>query len=114
MTKNILFICGSLNQTIMMHKIALQMDGCNHFFTPYYADGSENFAASRGWLDFTVLGGRHVRDTREYLAKHFLSLDPRGTRRDYDLVVTCSDLIVQRNIRQKRLVLVQEGITEPE
>ena len=30
------------------------------------------------------------------------------------LVVTCSDLIVQNNIRRNRLVLVQEGITEPE
>jgi hypothetical protein len=29
-------------------------------------------------------------------------------------VVTCSDLIVQKNIRGKRIVLVQEGITEPE
>jgi hypothetical protein len=45
---------------------------------------------------------------------NFLSLDVRGTRHEYDLVVTCSDLIVQRNIRSRRLILVQEGITEPE
>ncbi|MFW5662567.1 MAG: hypothetical protein ACOCZW_02485, partial [Bacteroidota bacterium] len=32
---------------------------------------------------------------------------------DYDLVLTCSDLIVPRNIRNKRLVLVQEGMTDP-
>lgn len=114
MTENILFICGSLNQTMMMHKISMQMEGYHCFFAPYYADGIENFAASRGWLDFTVLGGRHLQDTRDYLAKNFLSLDHRGMRREYDLVVTCSDLIVQRNIRNKRLVLVQEGITEPE
>jgi hypothetical protein len=43
-----------------------------------------------------------------------VAVDHRGTRRDYDLVVTGSDLIVQKNIRNKRLVLVQEGITEPE
>lgn len=114
MTENILFICGSLNQTIMMHKISMQMEGCNCYFTPYYADGLEDFAASQGWLDFTVLGGRHLRDTRDYLARNFLPLDLRGRRHEYDLVVTCSDLIVQRNIRNKRLVLVQEGITEPE
>jgi hypothetical protein len=41
-------------------------------------------------------------------------VDPRGESRDYDLVITCSDLIVQKNIRGKRLILVQEGITEPE
>ncbi|MBL8078152.1 MAG: hypothetical protein JNM55_09350 [Anaerolineales bacterium] len=114
MTGNILFICGSLNQTTMMHKISKQMEGYNCFFTPYYADGVEGFAASQGWLDFTVLGGRHMRETREYLARNLLPMDDRGTRRKYDLVVTCSDLIVQRNIRNTRLVLIQEGITEPE
>jgi hypothetical protein len=114
MTGNILFICGSLNQTTMMHKISQQMEGYNCFFTPYYADGIEGFAASQGWLDFTVLGGRHMRETREYLARNFLPMDDRGARRKYDLVVTCSDLIVQKNIRNNRLVLIQEGITEPE
>lgn len=98
----------------MMHKISQQMGGYHFFFTPYYADGVENFAASRGWLDFTVLGGRHLQDTKDYLARNFLPVDHRGTRHEYDLVVTCSDLIVQKNIRNKRLVLVQEGITEPE
>ncbi len=114
MTGNILFICGSLNQTTMMHKISKQMEGYKCFFTPYYADGIEDFTASLGWLDFTVLGGRHLRETKEYLSKNFLAMDHRGTRYEYDLVVTCSDLIVQKNIRNKRLVLIQEGITEPE
>lgn len=114
MTKNILFVCGSLNQTTMMHKISMQMGDFTSFFTPYYADGIEDFAASQGWLDFTVLGGRHMRETKDYLAKNSLSVDYRGNGREYDLVVTCSDLIIQKNIRNKRLVLVQEGITEPE
>ena len=114
MSRKVLFICGSLNQTTMMHKIAMQMDGCDCYFTPFYADGIENLAASLGWLNFTVLGGRHLRETREYLWSNRLAVDPRGERHTYDLVVTCSDLIVPRNIRNKKLVLVQEGITEPE
>lgn len=115
MTENILFICGSLNQTTQMHQIASQLPSSyNCHFTPYYADGVEDLAASLGWLDFTVLGGRHMRDTRRYLTEQRLSVDERGEGRDYDLVVTCSDLIVQKNIRGKRIVLVQEGITEPE
>jgi hypothetical protein len=98
-----------------MHAIArhLQDDG-NCFFTPFYADGLEQFAGNQGWLDFCVLGGRHRLDTVQYLEQHHLALDERGEARDYDLVVTCSDLIIQNNIRSKRLVLVQEGITEPE
>jgi hypothetical protein len=114
MTENILFIGGSLNQTKMVHKIAQNLGEYNCYFTPYYADGIEDFAARMGWLDFTVLGGRHRRETDAYLAKRSLAVDYRGQAHEYDLVVTASDLIVQRNIRGKRLILVQEGITEPE
>ncbi len=114
MPENILFICGSLNQTRMMHKIAMHMGEYHCYFTPYYADGLEAGIARAGWLDFTVLGGRHRRETTAYLTENNLALDDRGEGRSYDLVVTGSDLIVQRNIRDKRLVLVQEGITEPE
>ena len=32
----------------------------------------------------------------------------------YDLAVTCSDLVVPHNVRGGRLVLVQEGMTDPE
>jgi hypothetical protein len=112
---NILFICGSLNQTTQMHSIAHNMmkeHSC--YFTPYYGDGIINLAARMGWLSFTVLGGRHKLETEEYLSRHNLQVDPRGEARAYDLVVTCSDLLVQKNIRSKRVVLVQEGITEPE
>lgn len=113
--KKILFICGSLNQTTQMHQIArhlMQENEC--YFAPFYADGIENFAAKMGWLNFTVLGGRHLRETNEYLARRNLNVDMRGESHAYDLIVTCSDLIIQKNIRGKRMVLVQEGITEPE
>jgi hypothetical protein len=114
MTPNLLFICGSLNQTTQMHQISKQMGDYNCFFTPFYADGIEDFAARRGWMNSSILGGRHLKDTKAYLADHNLSVDYRGERRPYDLVVTCSDLIVPKNIRRKRLILVQEGITVPE
>lgn len=113
--KKILFICGSLNQTTQMHQIAQHlMDRYDCHFTHYYADGIEDFVAKMGWLNFTVLGGRHWQETDAYLKKHRLQVDPRGAAHDYDLIFTCSDLIVQKNIRGKRVILVQEGITEPE
>lgn len=113
--KKILFICGSLNQTTQMHKIAQHlMDEYDCYFTPYYADGLINLLARWGWLIFTVLGGRHRRETQDYLAKNKLKVDERGEKYSYDLIVTCSDLIVQKNLKGKRVVLVQEGITEPE
>ncbi len=114
MAENILFICGSLNQTTMLHKVVQHMSEYNCYFTPYYADGVERLAAQAGLLDFTVLGGRHLHETKGYLARNRLPVDERGEKHNYDLVITSSDLIIQKNIRGKRLVLVQEGITEPE
>jgi hypothetical protein len=70
--------------------------------------------AHLGLLEATILGSRHQNDTLSYIKQHNLQLDFRGVNNEYSLVVTGSDLIIQRNIRDKRLVLVQEGITEPE
>jgi hypothetical protein len=114
MTEQVLFICGSLNQTTMLHKISQHMGEYDCFFTPYYADGFEDLVSRTGLLSSTVLGGRQLNETHEYLTRSSLSVDYRGRERPYDLVVTSSDLIVQKNIRGKRLILVQEGITEPE
>lgn len=110
----ILFIGGSLNQTTQMHQIARQLDDHHCFFTPFYVDGIEDFAARQGWLETTALGGRHWQETNQYLRDHHLPLDHRGMMHHYDLVVTCSDLVVQKNILGKRIILVQEGITLPE
>ena len=114
MTANILFVCGSLNQTTMMHKISVHLESFNCYFTPFYADGVIGLAAKAGLADFSILGGRHRRATEDYLRKEKLPVDPGGRQRNYDTVVTCTDLIVQNNIRGKRLMLVQEGMTESE
>lgn len=114
MPGNILFICGSLNQTTMMHKIARNLSDFNCFFTPFYADGWIGLLARWGWLNFTILGGQHKRNTEKYLKENNLPVDFGGRQRDYDLVVTCTDTLIQKNIRGKRMILVQEGMIEPE
>ncbi len=70
--------------------------------------------AKLGLLNNTILGGRHHRDTMKYLKENQLPLDMYGKKNHYDLVLTGSDAIRQKNIRSSRLMLVQEGITEPE
>jgi hypothetical protein len=110
MRKNILFICGSLNQTVMMHKIAENLDEHNCVFTPFYADGILGILSKMGLLDFTILGGRHRSNTEQYLHQHGLPVHLGGGSIDFDLVVTCTDLIIQRNLRGRKIVLVQEGI----
>lgn len=114
MTRKILLIGGSLNQTMMMHQIARALPEHECFFTPFYAEGLMGWAAQRGLLDFTILGGRHRRETEAYLQRNQLPVDFGGRREKYDLIVTCTDLIIQGNIRNKPIVLVQEGMTEPE
>jgi hypothetical protein len=114
MKKKILFICGSLNQTTMMYKISQQLPEFDQYFTPYYADGLLGFFADKGMFDFTVVGGKFRAATEKFLAEKNLKLDYKGVKNDYDYVFTCSDLIIPKNIRNKKIVLVQEGMTDPE
>jgi hypothetical protein len=110
----ILFIGGSLNQTRIVHAVAKHLEQrYDCYFTPYYADGLMKTLTERGWLDFTALGGRHLRQTEDYCRRHALQLDIGGERHDYALAVTASDLVVQQNIRGKPIILIQEGITDP-
>lgn len=112
--KKILFICGSMNQTTIMHQISLQMPDFDHYFTPYYADGYVGFLARHRMLDHTILGGEFKKRTMEYLIANELRIDIGGKNDDYDLVFTCSDLIIPKNINNKKIILVQEGMTDPE
>jgi hypothetical protein len=43
-----------------------------------------------------------------------LPVDFGGQQHNYDLVVITSDVMVQNNIRHKKIVLIQEGMTDPE
>lgn len=110
----ILFVCGSLNQTTQMHQIAKQLPECSCYFTPYFCDGALEVARRAGLVEFTILGQKLTDRCLTYLRSHNLPLDIRGTQREYDLVVTCSDLVMPARVRRTKVVLVQEGMTDPE
>ncbi len=116
--KKILFICGSLNQTTIMHQIANNlMDDYDCWFTPYYADGFVGLVEKLRLIDFTIVGnGKFRKQTLGYLKTHNLQIDFKGEKNnnDYELVFTCQDLIMPKNIRDKKVLLVQEGMTDPE
>lgn len=116
MTTNpkVLFIGGSLNQTTILHQIAQQLPECDRYFSPFYADGLIGLLTRLGFTHFTILGGRHRQATERYLREHHLPIDCGGKQRTYDLVVTCTDLLLPRNILNTRLMLVQEGMLEAE
>lgn len=114
--KKILFIGGSYNQTTMMHAVAKPlMDAHDCFFTPFYCGGMMELVRKSGLLDRSIAGfGNFYRDTMAYFAAQKLALDAEGKRHDYDLVVTCTDIMIPRNVQRKPLVVVQEGMTDPE
>lgn len=109
----VLFIGGSLNQTTMMHKIAQQLPECDAYFTPYYASGPLWLMTKLKMLEFTIMGGTFKRKTLDYIKAHNLNLDYEGKNDNYDLVFTCQDLIVPRQIKKFKTILVQEGMTDP-
>jgi hypothetical protein len=113
-TKNILLLCGTLTQTKAMLEVGGQLAEHNCYYAPYYCDGHLLRASKRGWLDFTVLAGPLRDRSLNHLRQAGVPIDERGAGRDYDLFVTCTDLIIPNNVEGKRIVLVQEGLTEPE
>lgn len=111
--RNILFICGSRNQTTQMHQIARHLPAHLRTFTPYYLEPHHELIRAPGLLDWTIAGEPLRRRCLDYLCAEGLTVDLGGRRGPYDLVVTCSDLMVPRNVRGAKLVLVQEGMLDP-
>jgi hypothetical protein len=114
MKKKILFVCGSMNQTTQMHQISEHLADYDQWFTPFFSDGLLGKASDLGMLEFTIMGRKRAGRAIDYLVSNNLQLDIGGTLHPYDLVVTCTDLIVPRHIKRRKIVLVQEGMTEPE
>ena len=112
--KKIFFICGSMNQTTQMHQISKHLGEYEHAFSPYYCDGLHEFLRRLGLLEFTIIGEKLAGRCLKYLQNHNLTVDYQGKNRPYDLVITCSDVYLQKNIRENNIVLVQEGITDAE
>lgn len=116
--EKILFIGGSLNMTRMVHEVSRHlMDEFDCYFTPFYTDGIYDLLARHTrLLNWNIVGttGPFRRDTDTYLEEHNLPVDWRGEGHDYALYVTTSDLYVPKNIRNKRVILIQEGMTDPE
>lgn len=98
----------------MMHQISQHLGKYDCYFTPYYGDGWIKYGVNKGYGKFSILNGPFRWRTEEYLRDNNLKMDYRGESHNYDLVYTCADLIMPRNIRKKKIILVQEGMTDPE
>jgi hypothetical protein len=112
--KKVLLICGSLNQTTMMHQIANHLQHHDCYFSPFYSDGILEKMSDFGLLNFTILGGKHREMSEEYLLRNELKIDRGGIRNKYDLVVIGTDTLLPKNIIGLPMILVQEGMIEKE
>ncbi len=112
--KKILMICGTLSQTAMMYEISRYLQYHDVYFTPFYGDRFIQTLAHAGLMGFCSLGGKHKQNTENFLRDHRCQMDYEGRKSSYDLVVTCSDLIIPNNIRQTAVIHIQEGMTDPE
>ncbi|NWF74493.1 MAG: hypothetical protein HXY51_15830, partial [Nitrospirae bacterium] len=103
-----------MNQTTQMHQVSQHLREYEQSFSPYYVHGFDEILRRLGVIEFTIAGNKAVGRCRRYLQDHGLPIDYQGKNGPYDLVVTCSDVYLQKNIRGNRIVLVQEGIIDPE
>jgi hypothetical protein len=109
----VLFIAGSLNQTTQLHAVARELPECEARFTPFYGDKAVTAMRWLGLLEATIGGEKRRGWCLEYLHANGLLVDLDGREGPYDLIVTCTDLVVPHNVRGAGLVVVQEGILDP-
>jgi hypothetical protein len=110
----VLYICGSLNQTTQLHAVSRALGKHDAWFTPYYGDFIVDRMRRLGLIEMTIGGNKRRGWCLDYLAKHGLKVDLDGKRGGYDVVVTCTDLVVPKNVQKYPVVVVQEGILDPE
>lgn len=113
--KRILFVGGTRNQISMMHAVSRHLDSSvDSRFTYSYADGIMGAFVSSTRRTKGLLSWRFASEAMDYIQAHELSLDRGGLDGSYDLAVLGTDLIIPRNLRGTPLLLIQEGMTDPE
>jgi hypothetical protein len=112
-----LFICGSHNQTTQLLAVARELAEFDCVFTPYYGTRAINWirrSVFKAAVEPTIMGERRRGLCLAQLRDNRVPIDLDGRGAPYDLVVTCSDVVVPENVRSSPLVLVQEGMTDPD
>lgn len=110
----IVFLPGTVSHLTMMREVALQAaPWAECAYAPFFADGLMgrlvgNAERPKGWLPWT-----HASNALKTIREWGLPED-LGIRGDYDLAVVATDLVLPRTLRRMPLLLLQEGMTDPE
>ena len=112
--KKILFITGSINQTSQMHQISSHLENYDCWFSQLFPDSPflKAIIKHTPFANGTVLAGQFKTRSENYLVQHNLQIDYGGEKRQYDLVVNCTDMIVASKFRKTKTIWVQEGMID--
>ena len=115
MTKKILFITGSMNQTTQMQKIAIELPEYDCWFSQLFTDApAHNFLLKYTKVgETTILGDLFKENSEKYLTKFGSKIYYKAEINAYDLVVYCSDMLIPPRMRHRKLIWVQEGMVDP-
>jgi hypothetical protein len=109
-----LFVCGSLNQTKQLHRVASQLRDIECAFSPFFSTRLVEIARRLGLCENSIGGNKLRARCVAYLKEHGLQIDVDGKQSGYDLLVDCTDLTLPPQFRHTPTLIVQEGMTDPE
>jgi hypothetical protein len=114
MRRKILFITGSMNQTLQMHQIAAHLADFDCWFCHLFPDTPILKAVLKYTpiANGTVLSPHFKVKAENYLVQNGLQIDDEGNKNQYDLVVNCTDMVVAEKFRQTKTIWVQEGMID--
>lgn len=112
--KKILFLTGSINQTIQMHSISKFLSQFDCYFSQFFS-GNLLIAKAIEWgiLDTTIMGNPLRKRAEDYILKHKLPNDYKAQINSYDLVVFCSDMLFPKKFLNTKTIWIQEGMIDP-
>ncbi len=112
--QRILFMTGSMNQTLQMHSIAAQLPDADCWFSQLFSDSPllNYFLNHTSVLNSTILSRKFRQQAETYLRQQGAQIDYGAKLHKYDLIVYCSDMIVPNRLKQYKSVWVQEGMID--
>lgn len=117
MTKKIIAITGSLNQTTQLHKVSKCLPDYEFYFTQFFGDSKiHKFIAENGIMNNTIIGVESIfaKSSRDYIKEQGLNYDYRGESlgNKYDLVLMSTDLLIPTKFKKSKKVWIQEGMID--
>jgi hypothetical protein len=99
-----------------MHQVATLLPEYDCFFSQLYSDNLIiKLAKKVGLLNNTILSGSFKKNADQYLLKNKLQNDyaTKRFKNEYNLVVFCTDILIPKQLRKRKTIWIQEGMTDP-